>query len=65
MVALELKRPATALIKALQDRGVLTLPAGATGIRFLPSVLIDERQLEEATDVLALAIADGGDLRHL
>jgi acetylornithine/LysW-gamma-L-lysine aminotransferase len=65
MVALELKRPATALIKALQDRGVLTLPAGATGIRFLPSVLIDERQLEEATDVLAVAIADGGDLRHL
>jgi acetylornithine/LysW-gamma-L-lysine aminotransferase len=65
MVALELKRPATALIKALQDRGVLTLPAGATGIRFLPSVLIDERQLEVATDVLAVAIADGGDLRHL
>ena len=65
MVALELKRPATALIKALQDRGVLTLPAGATGIRFLPSVLIDERQLEEATDVLAVAIAAGGDLRHL
>src|SRR6266849_10144677 len=63
MVAVELKRPATALIKALQDRGVLTLPAGATGIRFLPSVLIDERQLEEATDVLAVAISDAADHR--
>src|SRR5216683_6556083 len=65
MVAVELKRPATALIKALQDRGVLTLPAGATGIRFLPSVLIDERQLEEAADVLAVAISDAADHRHL
>lgn len=65
MVALELKRPATALIKALQDRGVLTLPAGATGIRFLPSVLIDERQLEETTDLLARAISDTADQRHL
>jgi len=65
MVALELKRPATALIKALQDRGVLTLPAGATGIRFLPSVLIEERQLEEAADVLAAAISDAADQRHL
>jgi acetylornithine/succinyldiaminopimelate/putrescine aminotransferase len=65
MVALELKRPATTLIKALQDRGVLTLPAGATGIRFLPSVLIDKRQLEEAADVLAGAIADAADQRHL
>jgi len=65
MVALELKRPATALIKALQDRGVLTLPAGATGIRFLPSVLIDERQLGEAADVLAGAISDAADHRHL
>jgi acetylornithine/LysW-gamma-L-lysine aminotransferase len=65
MVALELKRPATALIKALQDYGVLTLPAGATGIRFLPSVLIDERQLDEAADVLAVAISDAADHRHL
>ena len=65
MVALELKRPATALVKALQDRGVLTLPAGATGIRFLPSVLINERQLEEAADVLAAAISDAADHRHL
>ncbi len=65
MVAVELKRPATALIKALQDRGVLTLPAGATGIRFLPSVMIDERQLEEAADVLAVAISDAADHRHL
>jgi acetylornithine/LysW-gamma-L-lysine aminotransferase len=65
MVALELKRPSTALIKALQDRGVLTLPAGATGIRFLPSVLIDARQLDEAIDVLTGAMSDTADHRHL
>ena len=58
MVAMELKRPSTALIKALQDRGILTLPAGATGIRFLPSVLIEDHQLDEAVDGLARAIAE-------
>lgn len=58
MLALELKRPSTPLIRALQDRGVLTLPAGATGIRFLPSVLIDEAQLDKALDGLAAAFAE-------
>jgi acetylornithine/LysW-gamma-L-lysine aminotransferase len=58
MVAVELKRPATGVIKALQDRGILTLPAGATGIRFLPSVLIEEQQLDEAVDILAAALSD-------
>jgi acetylornithine/succinyldiaminopimelate/putrescine aminotransferase len=58
MVAVELKRPATGVIKALQDRGILTLPAGATAIRFLPSVLTEEQQLDEAVDTLAAALSD-------
>jgi acetylornithine/LysW-gamma-L-lysine aminotransferase len=62
MVALELKRPSTALIKALQDRRVLTLPAGATGIRFLPSVLIDEAHLDKAVSALADALPGSGSL---
>jgi acetylornithine/succinyldiaminopimelate/putrescine aminotransferase len=62
MVALELKRPSTALIKALQDRGVLTLPAGATGVRFLPSVLVDEAQLDEAVSALAESLPGSGSL---
>jgi len=32
------------------------LPAGGTVIRFLPSILIDDTQLDEGIDVLAEAI---------
>src|SRR5213082_3088737 len=41
MLAVELKKPATPVIKAMQERGVLVLPGGSTVIRFLPSILIE------------------------
>jgi acetylornithine/LysW-gamma-L-lysine aminotransferase len=56
LLAVELKKPATPVIRAMQERGVLVLPAGGTVIRFLPSILIDDTQLDEGIDVLAEAI---------
>ena len=60
MLAVELKKPATAVIKAMQERGVLVLPGGGTVIRFLPSILIDDVQLDEGVDALAAAISQAG-----
>lgn len=56
MLAVELKKPATPVIKAMQERGVLVLPAGGTVIRFLPSILIEETQLDQGIEVLAESI---------
>jgi acetylornithine/LysW-gamma-L-lysine aminotransferase len=56
MRAVELKRPVTPVIKAMQERGLLALPAGGTVIRFLPSLLIDEALIDQAVDVLAAAV---------
>src|ERR1700737_1250855 len=46
LLAVELKKPATPVIKAMQEREVLVLPAGGTVIRFLPSFLIEEAHPE-------------------
>jgi acetylornithine/LysW-gamma-L-lysine aminotransferase len=60
MLAVELKKPVTPVIKAMQERGVLVLPAGGTVIRFLPSILVEEAQLDEGIDVLAQALRQAG-----
>ncbi len=60
MQAVELKKPATPVIKAMQEDGVLVLPAGGTVIRFLPSILIQDAQLVEGIDVLAKALRQAG-----
>jgi acetylornithine/LysW-gamma-L-lysine aminotransferase len=56
LLAVELKKPATPVIRAMQERGVLVLPAGGTVIRFLPSILIQDAQLDEGVDALAEAL---------
>ncbi len=56
MLGVELKRPATPVIKALQDRGVLALPGGATVVRFLPSVLLEKSHADEAAVSLQAAV---------
>jgi acetylornithine/LysW-gamma-L-lysine aminotransferase len=53
MLAVELKIPATPVIKAMQEKAILVLPGGGTVIRFLPSILITDAQLDEAVEVLA------------
>src|SRR5947208_4876616 len=56
MQAVALKKPATCAIKALQERAILVLPAGGTVIRFLPSILIQDDQLDEGIAALAEAV---------
>src|SRR5712692_5830477 len=60
MLAVELKKPATPVIKAMQERGVLALPAGGTVIRFLPSILVEDAQLDEGIDALAEGLRQAG-----
>ena len=60
MLAVELKKPATPVIRAMQERGVLVLPGGGTVIRFLPSILIEDAQLDEGIDALAAALRQAG-----
>ena len=60
MQAVELKKPATPVIKAMQEAGVLVLPAGGTVIRFLPSILIQDDQLAEGISALAEALRQAG-----
>src|SRR5213082_2424926 len=60
MLAVELKKPSTPVIKAMQERGVLALPGGGTVIRFLPSILIDDAQLDEGVAVFAGAVRQSG-----
>jgi len=60
MQAIELKKPATSVIKAMQERGVLVLPGGGTVIRFLPSILIQDDQLDEGIAALAEALRQTG-----
>jgi LysW-gamma-L-lysine/LysW-L-ornithine aminotransferase len=60
MLAVELKKPATSVIKAMQERGVLALPGGGTVVRFLPSILIEDAQLDEWIDTFAAAVRQAG-----
>ena len=60
MLAVELKKPVTPVIKAMQENGVLVLPAGGTVIRFLPSILIQDEQFDEGISVLAEAVRQVG-----
>jgi len=60
MQAVELKKPSTPVIKAMQDLGALVLPGGGTVIRFLPSILIQDDQLDEGIDALAQALRRTG-----
>lgn len=53
MIGIELRRPATPAIMALQERGVLVLAAGRTVIRLLPPLVIDDATLDGALDVIA------------
>lgn len=53
MFGIELKVKAGAVLKALQDRGVLALMAGTLVIRFLPPMTWTEQQADELVEALA------------
>lgn len=52
MVAVELRERATKHLRALQQQGIIALPAGPTTLRFLPPLVIDR----EAVDTLVTTL---------
>lgn len=56
MIAVEMKRPATPVIRSLQEHGVLALPAGTTTIRLLPPIIIEAEHIETAVAAIADAV---------
>lgn len=48
MLGLDLKTRATPVLKALQERGVLALPAGTTVVRILPPLIISRDEIDFA-----------------
>ena len=52
MLALDLRVRSAPFLKALVDEGVLALAAGATGIRFLPPLVVRREELEEVLAAL-------------
>jgi acetylornithine/LysW-gamma-L-lysine aminotransferase len=47
MIGVELKERVTPTLRALQERGVLVLPAGPTTFRLLPPLVWEEEQVDE------------------
>jgi acetylornithine/LysW-gamma-L-lysine aminotransferase len=48
LIGIELRDRVRPVLAALQERGVLALPAGATTLRLLPPLVIDDDQVERA-----------------
>lgn len=61
LLGLELRDKAAPVIAALKERGVLTINAGATVIRFVPPLIITRQQVDEVVDLVADALAAAGD----
>jgi [amino-group carrier protein]-gamma-(L-lysyl/L-ornithyl)-L-glutamate aminotransferase len=53
MVGIDLRQRAGQALRSLMEEGVLALPAGATVVRLLPPLTIEEAQLDRVTRTLA------------
>ena len=53
MVGIDLKIRVTPILQALQERGILALPAGRTTLRLLPPLVIAESDLERVVAAVA------------
>jgi acetylornithine/LysW-gamma-L-lysine aminotransferase len=52
LIGIELRAKVAPVLRALQERGVLALPAGATVLRLLPPLVISEHDLLTAIDTV-------------
>ena len=50
MIGVELKERVTSTLRALQERGILVLPAGATTFRLLPPLIWEQEQVDELVE---------------
>ena len=60
LVGVELRQRAMPVVRALAQRGVLALTAGATVLRFLPPLVISEAELDEVAAVVTIVLGDTG-----
>lgn len=56
MIGIELKGRSTPVLKAMQERGLLALPAGTVVVRLLPPLIITREQVDEAVAGIAAAL---------
>ena len=56
MIGLELRGRVTPVLKSLQERGVLALPAGKTVLRLLPPLIITQDQLATIRDAIQASL---------
>jgi len=57
MIGIELKIKVGPVLRALQERGVLALPAGATVLRLLPPLVIEQEDMEQVVDAIEEVLA--------
>lgn len=60
MVGIDLKVKVTPILQKLQALGILALPAGATVLRLLPPLVIEEADLERVADAIEQVLLEAG-----
>jgi acetylornithine/LysW-gamma-L-lysine aminotransferase len=58
LFGIELRGKVAPILKALQDRGVLALPAGMTVLRLLPPLVIEDDDLWQAVEIIEEVLSD-------
>lgn len=58
MVGLELRGRVTPVLQALQERGILALPAGKTVLRLLPPLTITRDELQQVVDAVEASLQE-------
>jgi len=58
MIGIDLKIKVGPVLRALQERGILALPAGATVLRLLPPLVISEEDLDIVVETIAEILAE-------
>jgi LysW-gamma-L-lysine/LysW-L-ornithine aminotransferase len=58
MVALDLRCRVAPVLAALQERGIIALPAGPTVLRFLPPLIIEKEDLEHVVKAVGEVLAE-------
>lgn len=58
IIGLELKGRVTPILQALQERGILALPAGNTVLRLLPPLVISYEEMQQIVDAIAEILSD-------
>lgn len=61
MIGIELRTKVAPFLQALQERGVLALPAGATVLRLLPPLVIEDEDLWQALETIVEILNDAAE----